>query len=159
LELNIEPPSGNIACTKPWNSLYKTVLKHISHAARQNICVVLKDLQNRRILIFWSFIQFYTIMWPRTGFVRRVGQYFFTMWPLKTFQFETPVLEVREIFYFLKNCMKFKYRWTSLYARDRDSKNRLSYNKFAYKKTKNSKFQDRLEKTGHFWMAYTRNCR
>jgi len=25
-----------------------------------------------------------------------------------------------------------KYRWTSLYARDRDSKNMLAYNKFAY---------------------------
>ncbi len=24
------------------------------------------------------------------------------------------------------------YRWTSLYARDRDSKNRLTYNEFAY---------------------------
>jgi len=28
-----------------------------------------------------------------------------------------------------------KYRWTSLHARDRDSKNRLEYNEFAYKKT------------------------
>jgi hypothetical protein len=26
-------------------------------------------------------------------------------------------------------------RWTSLYARDRDSKNRLAYNEFAFKKT------------------------
>jgi len=29
-----------------------------------------------------------------------------------------------------------KYSWTSLYARDRDSKNRLAYNEFAHKKTK-----------------------
>jgi len=29
------------------------------------------------------------------------------------------------------------YKWTSLYARDKDSKNRLAYNEFAYKKTKN----------------------
>jgi len=29
-----------------------------------------------------------------------------------------------------------KYSWTSLYARDRDSKNRLTCNEFAYKKTK-----------------------
>ncbi len=28
------------------------------------------------------------------------------------------------------------YRWPSLYAIDRDSKNRLAYNEFAYKKTK-----------------------
>ncbi len=27
-----------------------------------------------------------------------------------------------------------EYRWTLLYVRDRDSKNRLAYNKFAYKK-------------------------
>jgi len=27
------------------------------------------------------------------------------------------------------------YRWTSLYARDRDSKNMIAYNEFAYKKT------------------------
>jgi len=31
---------------------------------------------------------------------------------------------------------KTMYSWTSLYARDRDSKNRLSHNEFAYKKTK-----------------------
>ncbi len=30
----------------------------------------------------------------------------------------------------------YMYCWTSLYARDRDSKNRLTYNVFAYKKTK-----------------------
>jgi len=29
----------------------------------------------------------------------------------------------------------YKYRWTSLYARDRDFKNMLEYNEFAYKKT------------------------
>ncbi len=29
-----------------------------------------------------------------------------------------------------------KYGWTSLYSRDRDSKNRLTYNEFSYKKTK-----------------------
>jgi len=29
-----------------------------------------------------------------------------------------------------------KYRWTSLYVRDRDSKNMLEYNEFEYKKTK-----------------------
>jgi hypothetical protein len=40
-----------------------------------------------------------------------------------------------------------QYRWTSLYARDRDSKNRLAYNKFAYKKTKGyCKLEDRFEK-------------
>ena len=31
---------------------------------------------------------------------------------------------------------KTQYRWTSLYATYRDSKNRLAYNKFAYKKSK-----------------------
>jgi len=41
----------------------------------------------------------------------------------------------------------FIYRWTSLYARDRDSKNRLAYNKFAYKKTKDyCKSDDRFQK-------------
>jgi len=29
-----------------------------------------------------------------------------------------------------------KYRWTSLYVRDRDSKYRLEYNEFEYKETK-----------------------
>jgi len=48
------------------------------------------------------------------------------------------------------------YRWTSLYARDMDSKNRLAYNKFAYKKTKGDcKSEDRFQKRGHFWIAYT----
>jgi hypothetical protein len=46
------------------------------------------------------------------------------------------------------------YRWTSLYARDRDFKNRLAYNKFAYKKTKDDcKLDDRFQKKGHFWIA------
>jgi hypothetical protein len=30
------------------------------------------------------------------------------------------------------------YRWTTLYARDRDQKIRLAYNEFAYKKTKDT---------------------
>jgi hypothetical protein len=52
------------------------------------------------------------------------------------------------------------YRWTSLYARDRDSKNRLIYNKFAYKKTKGDcKSEDRFQKRGHFWIAYMQNRR
>jgi len=39
------------------------------------------------------------------------------------------------------------YRWTSLYARYKDSKNRLAYNEFAYKKTKNCcKLEDRFQK-------------
>ncbi len=39
------------------------------------------------------------------------------------------------------------YRWTSLYARDRDYKNRLKYNKFANKKTKDDcKLEDRFQK-------------
>ncbi len=29
--------------------------------------------------------------------------------------------------------LKTQYRWTSLYSRDRDSKNMLEYNEFAYK--------------------------
>jgi hypothetical protein len=46
------------------------------------------------------------------------------------------------------------YRWTSLSARDRDSKNRLEYNKFAYKKTKDyCKLENRFQKKGHFWFA------
>jgi len=47
----------------------------------------------------------------------------------------------------LLNRCTSKYRWTSLYARDRDPKNRLSYNEFAYKKTKDDcKFEDRFQK-------------
>ncbi len=39
------------------------------------------------------------------------------------------------------------YRWTSLYARDRDSKNWFAYNEFAYKKTKDDcKLDDRFQK-------------
>jgi len=50
---------------------------------------------------------------------------------------------------------KHQYRWTSLYSRDRDSKNGLKYNKFAYKKTKDDcKLEDRFQKKGHFWIAY-----
>jgi len=52
------------------------------------------------------------------------------------------------------------YRWTSLYARDRDSKNRLKYNEFAYEKTKDyRKLEDRFQKKSHFSIAYTQNCR
>jgi len=52
------------------------------------------------------------------------------------------------------------YRWTSLYARDRYSKNRLAYNEFAYKKIKNDcKLEVRFQKKGHFRIAYTRNRR
>jgi len=39
------------------------------------------------------------------------------------------------------------YRWTSLYSRDRDPKNRLAYNEFAYKKLKDDcKLEDRFQK-------------
>jgi len=52
------------------------------------------------------------------------------------------------------------YRWTSLYARDRDSKYRLTYNEFAYKKTqKYHKLEDRFQEKGHFSIEFTRNCR
>jgi hypothetical protein len=48
------------------------------------------------------------------------------------------------------------FRWTLLYARDRDSKNRLAYNEFAYKNTKdNCKFEDRFQENGHFSITYT----
>jgi len=56
--------------------------------------------------------------------------------------------------------LMMKYRWTSLYARDKDSKNTLTYNESAYKKTKKyCKLEDRLQKKGYFWIAYMRNCR
>jgi len=49
------------------------------------------------------------------------------------------------------------YRWTSLYARDRDSKNMLAYNEFAYKKINNHcNLEDRFQKKGHFSIAYIR---
>jgi len=42
---------------------------------------------------------------------------------------------------------KYLYRWTLLYARDRD---------FAYKKTNDHcNFEDRFQKKGHFSTAYT----
>ncbi len=53
-------------------------------------------------------------------------------------------------------CFDQQYRWTSLYARDRDSTNMLAYNEFAYKKTNDHcKLQDRFQKKGHFPIAYT----
>jgi len=46
------------------------------------------------------------------------------------------------------------------YSRYRDSKNRLAYNEFAYKKTKDDcKLEDRFQKKGHFRIAYTQNRR
>jgi len=43
------------------------------------------------------------------------------------------------------------YRWTSLYERDRDSKNMLAYNEFAYKKIYNHcKLEDRFQKKAIF---------
>ncbi len=51
----------------------------------------------------------------------------------------------------------YKYRWTLLYSRDRDFKNMLAYNEFAYKKTNNHcKLEDRFQKKGHFSNAYMR---
>jgi len=45
-----------------------------------------------------------------------------------------------------------KYRWTSLYRRERDSKNMLEYNEFAYKKTNNHcKLEDRFQKKRPFF--------
>jgi len=53
-----------------------------------------------------------------------------------------------------------KYRWTSLYARDKDSKNMLAYNEFAYKKTNDHcKLEDRFQKKGHFSISYTQSWR
>jgi hypothetical protein len=41
-------------------------------------------------------------------------------------------------------------------VRYRDSKNRLAYNEFAYKKTKDyHKLEDRFQKKGDFSIAYT----
>jgi len=41
--------------------------------------------------------------------------------------------------------------WTSLYARDTDSKNRLAYNEFEYKKTKDYwKSEERFQKKAIF---------
>jgi len=43
------------------------------------------------------------------------------------------------------------YRWTSLYARDRDSKKMLANNEFAYKKTNDHcKLEDRFQKKAIF---------
>jgi len=52
------------------------------------------------------------------------------------------------------------YSWISLYTRDKDFKNRLEYNNFAYKKTMDyCKLEDRSQKKGHFRIAYTQNGR
>jgi len=40
----------------------------------------------------------------------------------------------KETQYVLIKKARGMYRWTSLYSRDRDSKNRLAYNESAYKK-------------------------
>jgi hypothetical protein len=54
------------------------------------------------------------------------------------------------------NQKSVKYRWTSLYVRDRDQQIRLSYNVFAYKKTKNTyKLGDRFFKNSQFTIAHT----
>jgi hypothetical protein len=56
-----------------------------------------------------------------------------------------------------------------LYARDRDSKNRLEYNEFAYKKTyDHHKLEDRFQKEANFYshlckatdkkIAYNKSC-
>jgi len=53
-----------------------------------------------------------------------------------------------------------QYRWTSLYERDRDCKNRLAYKEFAYKKTQDDcKLEDRFQKKVNFWIAYMQNRR
>ncbi len=49
------------------------------------------------------------------------------------------------------------YRWTSLYAIDRDQKICLTYNEFVYKKIKNDcKLGDTFKKYGQFANADTR---
>jgi len=46
------------------------------------------------------------------------------------------------------------FRPTSLYARDRDSKNILEYNEFEYKKTNDHcKLEDRFQKKANFSIA------
>ena len=70
-----------------------------------------------------------------------------------------PLLSFRsEEFYPLDPSLsKCKYRFT---ARDRDRKNMLAYNEFAYKMTKDDfKLQDRFQKNGQFSVACTRNRR
>ncbi len=49
------------------------------------------------------------------------------------------------------------YKWTSLYALDRDRKNCLAYNEFSYKKIKNDfKLEDLFQKYGQFAITDTR---
>ena len=53
------------------------------------------------------------------------------------------------------NVITFKTQ-RRVYARDRDRKNMLAYNEFAYKKTKDDcKLEDRFQKNGQFSVAYT----
>ncbi len=52
--------------------------------------------------------------------------------------------------------MKLRYRWTSLYAIDRDQKIWFEYNAFAYKNTKNDCILgDTFKKNGQFAIADT----
>ncbi len=45
-------------------------------------------------------------------------------------------------------------------TRDRNQKNMLAYNEFAYKKTKDDcKVEDRFQKNDQFSVTYTQNCR
>ncbi len=51
------------------------------------------------------------------------------------------------------------YRWTTLYAKDRDQKIRLAYIDFAYKKTKDTyKLADMFFKNSQFSIAYNEVC-
>jgi len=53
---------------------------------------------------------------------------------------------------YVKVHLETKYRWTLLYARDRNFKNMLAYNEFAYKKTyDHCKLEDRFQKKKTFF--------
>jgi len=57
------------------------------------------------------------------------------------------VASLKSISVGISKTMHTYYRWTTLYARDRDCKNRLAYKEFAYKKTYNHcKIEDRFQK-------------
>jgi len=67
---------------------------------------------------------------------RKSGSYLFagsTQIPIEVFLQSTIFLLFIKL---IQQLVKYMYSWTSLYARDRDSKNRLAYNEFTYKNTK-----------------------
>jgi len=95
------------------------------------------------------------------GSIQLIGDNFFWHFSIpKKVTFFRPIFSLQGLNYEIDQTENSKglscsqtwlYRWTSLYARDRDSKNMLEYNEFAYKKTNDHcKLEDRFQKKAIF---------